>query len=284
MAKYIKKDYVYEMFPIREETANKGSFGRILNISGSDRYIGAAYLSSVSALKTGAGFVMLACPEKIVPAIVSMAPEITFLPLKDSSIDELSTEMEIADIISIGCGLTTQDNIKKLVIDVLKNRKKEQKIIVDADGINALSTANCEISLSNGIITPHPKELSRLLNVQTEDILENREKYARIASKKYDCITVLKGHETIVTDGDTIYINTTGNSALAKAGSGDVLTGIIAGLLSQDADILDAALMGVYLHGLSGDIASEDLTQYSVLASDTIEYIPFAIKDILSDD
>ena len=139
-------------------------------------------------------------------------------------------------------------------------------------------------SIKNSIFTPHPKELSRLLNVSLEEILNNREKYARITSQKFDCITVLKGKDTIVTDGDEIYVNTTGNSALAKAGSGDVLTGIISGLLSQHVSCLNAAIIGVYLHGLAGDLASEDLSVYSVLASDVIDYIPFAIKEILCEN
>ena len=123
-----------------------------------------------------------------------------------------------------------------------------------------------------------------MLNVSLDEILQYREKYARITSQKYDCITILKGKNTIITDGDEIYINTTGNSALAKAGSGDVLTGIIAGLLSQHLSCLNSALLGVYLHGLAGDIVSEELTKYSVLASDVIDCIPFAIKRLLSEE
>ena len=156
--------------------------------------------------------------------------------------------------------------------------------MIDADAINNIAGYSGDLSLKNAVITPHPKELSRLLKVNLEDILENREKYARIASQKYECITVLKGKNTIVTDGDEIFINTTGNSALAKAGSGDVLTGIISGLLSQHMTLFDSAKLGVYLHGLSGDIASEDLTQYSVLASDVIDYIPLAYNYILSEE
>lgn len=284
MAKNITKNYIQEIFPERPQNANKGTFGRILNIAGSKHYIGAAYLSSISALKTGAGFVLLACPEIIVNPIVSMAPEITFLPLKNSEFNEISEEFEKAEIISAGCGLSTEENIKKFLFDVLKNRKEEQYIVLDADGINILAGIQEEISLKNGIITPHPKELSRLLNIKTEEILENKEKYARIAAKKYDCIVVLKGHNTIITDGDDIFINTTQTSALAKAGSGDVLTGIISGLISQGLSPLNAAISGVYIHGLAGDIAAEDLTQYCVLASDTIDYLPFAINEILTED
>ena len=127
-------------------------------------------------------------------------------------------------------------------------------------------------------------ELSRLLKVDINEILANREKYARIASQTYDCITVLKGHNTIVTDGDEIYINTTGSSALAKAGTGDVLTGMTAGFCAQGVKPIESAILSVYLHGLSGDIASENLTSYCVLASDVIAYINCAFEQVLRDE
>ena len=110
------------------------------------------------------------------------------------------------------------------------------------------------------------------------------EKYARIMSQTHECITVLKGKNTIVTDGEKIYINTTGNSALAKAGTGDVLTGIISGLLAQKLKPIDAAIVGVYIHGFAGDIASSVLSEYSVMASDVINYLPFAIKKIIAEE
>ncbi len=284
MDKNINKDMVYNLLPERPVDANKGTFGRILNIAGSSRYIGAAYLSSISALKIGAGFVLLACPETIISSVVSLSPEITFLPLKEQNFEEISEELKKADIISIGCGLTTNDSAQKLVQNVLKHRNESQKIILDADGINILALLKEEISLKNSVITPHPKELSRLLDVDLNEILENKEKYARIAAKKFDCITVLKGHKTIITDGNDIYVNETESSALAKAGSGDVLTGIISGLAAQNLTLWEASAAGVFIHGLSGDIAAEDLSEYCVLASDTIDYIPFAINEILSEN
>ena len=115
-------------------------------------------------------------------------------------------------------------------------------------------------------------------------LANNREKYARITSQTYECITVLKGHHSIVTNGETILINMTGSSALAKAGTGDVLTGLIAGLLAQRMKPFEAAILGTYIHGLAGDFAAKDLTKYSVLASDVIEYFPLAINSILLDE
>lgn len=288
MAEYINKKNVIDLFPNREQISNKATFGKVLNISGCKNYIGAAYLSSISPLKTGCGFVSLACVESIVPVIASMLPEITFIPLKEEegciSADNLIEDMSTYNVVSIGCGLNTKEKTKEFFFKLISQINDNQKVVIDADGLNILSEYDGEISLKNTVITPHPKELSRLLNVSLDEILENREKYARISAQKYDCITVLKGHNTIITDGETIYINTTGNSALAKAGSGDVLTGMISAFLAQKLTPLDAAIVGVYLHGLSGEIASYDLTEYSVLASDVVDYIPFAIDETLMEE
>lgn len=288
MAEYINKKNIIDLFPKREQISNKATFGRVLNIAGCKNYIGAAYLSSISPLKTGCGFVSLACVESIVPIIASMLPEITFIPLKEEegciSSDNLIEDMSAYNVVSIGCGLNTKEKTKEFFFKLITQINDNHKVVIDADGLNILSEYEGEISLKNTVITPHPKELSRLLNVSLDEILENREKYARIAAQKYDCITVLKGHNTIITDGETIYINTTGNSALAKAGSGDVLTGMISALLAQKLTPLNAAIVGVYLHGLAGEIASYDLTEYSVLASDVVDYIPFAIDETLMEE
>lgn len=289
MVEYIKKDVVRKIFPDRDDNSNKGSFAKVLNIAGSVNYSGAAFLSSVSALKTGAGFVSLACPDVIINRIAPSMPEVTYIPLetaKEGCISENNSTDFIKnyDIISLGCGLSVNENTVNYIKKLLPEICNEKKLIIDADGINILAKLNDNFVLKNAIITPHPMELSRLLKVDIKEILENREKYARITAEKFECVTVLKGHNTIITDGNNLYINTSGNSALAKAGSGDVLTGIIAGMLSQHLTLLEAAKIGVFLHGLAGEIASEDLTKYSVLASDIINYIPFAIQDIISDE
>lgn len=289
MAKSIDKKLVFGCLPPRGEDSNKSTFGRVLNVSGSKKFIGAAYLSSISALKIGAGYVTLACPDIIVPIIAQMAPEITFLPLNSTDFGSISCDNQIKDlysynVVSIGCGITDSEHSRTFVLKILSEINKTQKVVIDADGINVLSNYKGEVSLKNSIITPHPKELSRLLNVSVEEIVQNREKYARITSQTFECITVLKGHNTIVTNGDKIFVNKSGSSALAKAGTGDVLTGIISGLLAQKLTPIDSAIIGTYLHGLAGDKAALDLTKYSVLATDVISYLPFAIKEILSDE
>ncbi len=260
-------DYKLPELPKRDENSNKGTFGKILNISGSEYMSGAAYLSSVSALKVGAGYVELASEERVLNAVATLAPEVVL-----ASIDKIS---EIsATVLLIGCGLSTSKKAKDIFNMVIPS---EIPTVIDADGLNILSQTNLKLN-KNVILTPHPKEASRLLGCTLEEILNNMEKSAKKISEKFNCITVLKSHRTIITDGEKIYYNTTGNSALAKAGSGDVLAGMISGLLAQKMNSFDAAVLGVYLHGLAGDIAKNDLTAYGVLASDTIRYIPYAIK------
>lgn len=286
MANQIDSKLVSKFLPIRDENSNKGSFGKVLNISGSSYFSGAAFLSSKSALKVGAGYVILACPEAIIPRISPALPELVYYPLKADSYGSISSDNIIEnlysyDVVSIGCGLTTNSETQEFVMKIIKEFNKHQKVVIDADAINILSMHKGELSIKNSIITPHPKELARLLNVDLSDVIDNREKYARISAQTYGCITVLKGHDTIVTDGEKIFVNTTGNSALAKAGTGDVLTGMIAGFLSQKVSPFKAAMLSVFLHGLAGDMLSEDYTKYSVLASDVIDYIPFAINEIM---
>jgi NAD(P)H-hydrate epimerase len=276
-------DDILKFFPQRFQNSHKGSYGKVLNIAGSIYYVGAAVLSSLSALKIGAGYVTLACPASIVSSVHSLSCDIPVFPLDDSngviclkntnSVDGL---IEKNDIISLGCGLSLNEDIINFVNDFVKTCTKP--IVLDADGINALSKLKDTKLPSNSIITPHSVELSKLLNVPVEEINKNREKYAVLAAEKYQVVVVLKGHNTIVTNSVFVYKNETGNSALSKAGSGDVLTGIIAGLYAQCKNPFYAAVLGVYLHGLTAEYASKDLTEYSVLASNLLEYIPFSLK------
>lgn len=261
--------------PQRTEISNKGTYGRVLNIAGSDYMPGAAYLSSVSALKIGCGYCFLCSTEKCINAVASQTQNIVFVPYK-----ELKQHIKTADVIEIGCGLSQSPQVVKIFETVIKNADKNKPLIIDADGLNILSK-NSELYLSKGfknvILTPHPKEAARLLNV--DNVLDNIEEAAKLISEKYNCVTVLKTHRTFVYSPDgRDYTNTTGNNALAKAGSGDVLTGIIAGLTAQGANLFEAASLGVYLHGLCGDIKAEELTQYSVMAKDLIDAIPSAIQ------
>ncbi len=280
MGNYIDINNFERIMPKRPENSNKGTFGRVLNIAGCKKYIGAAFLSSITPLKTGAGLVTLSTDEAIIPVIASKSPEITFIPLKGHSESlELLETLHNYNVISIGCGLGIDEETQKLVKTVL-NIEDNAKWVIDADALNIISMLNIEKLPNNSVITPHPKELSRLLKVDVEEINENREQYAIFAAKKFNSVVLLKGHNTVVTDGSHIYINKTGNSALAKGGSGDVLTGIISGLLAQGLSPIEATIKGAYIHGLTGEIASKDLSEYCVLASDLINYLPKIIKTL----
>ena len=265
--------------PIREQNSHKGTFGKVLNFSGSKNYIGAAYLSTKSSLKIGAGLSALASEKQIISSVSAMLPEAIYLTRKEG-LDKINDY----SVVLIGCGLGQGINAKNLLKKVLK-KTKDKPLIIDADGLNLLATitpSQPSPSREGVIITPHPLEASRLLACSLEQVLENLEESAKELSKKYNCVTVLKTHRTIVCDTDlNIYTNQYGNSALAKAGSGDVLAGIIAGLLAQGMQAFEACKLGVYLHSRSGEIASENLTEYSVLANDLINYIPEAIKEII---
>ena len=259
--------------PTREENSNKGTFGKVLNFCGCDNYIGAAYLATISSLKVGAGFSALASTEKVIHSVSTLLPEAVYL-----SREQGLEDMNNYSVVLIGCGLGLKEESKKLLEDVLSSLKADIPLIIDADGLNLLAKG-FSISRKHTIITPHPLEASRLLGVSLNYILEDT---AKALSVKYNCITVLKTHRTVICNTDLkIHTNQHGNSALAKAGSGDVLAGIIAGLLAQKVSPFEAAKLGVYLHSRAGEIASEELTEYSVLASDLPKYLHKAIKEIL---
>lgn len=266
---------VYRM-PIREQNSNKGTFGKVLNFCGSENYIGAAYLATISSLKVGAGFSALATTHQVINSVSSILPEAVYLTREQGleKINEFS-------VVLIGCGLGLKEESKKLLEDVLFNIKPKTPLIIDADGLNLMAQGLIPKG-NNVIITPHPLEASRLLGVSLNYVLANLEDSAKALCSKFNCITVLKNHRTVICDENfNIHINKHGNSALAKAGSGDVLAGIIAGLLAQGMSTFEASKLGVYLHSRAGEIASEELTEYSVLASDLPKYLHLAIKEIL---
>lgn len=288
MVKQLNLKMAKDLLPTRIKDSNKKTYGKILNIAGSKFYQGAAYLSSISALKIGSGYITLACPDCIIDNIASMTPDVTFLPLRSFRNESIASDndtiilekIEDHDVSSLGCGLSTNSSTVEFVGKLLQKIKTDKPIVIDADGLNAISILSLDKLPQNCIITPHPKELSRLLEIGIGEINDNRVESAKAASKKYGCITVLKGYNSIITDGNEVYINPTGNSGLSKAGSGDVLTGIITGLVAQQMNLLEAATLGAYIHGFLADIAKENLTEYSILASDLINYIPKVFKSL----
>ena len=286
--------------PEREQNSNKGTFGKVLNFSGSKNYIGAAYLSTVSILKAGGGFAALATEKDIIKSVSTLLPEAVYLSRKDG-IKQIGS----FSVVLIGCGLGLERksvNLFKKVIKALQSL--ETPTVIDADGLNILAELyrksdreTLRYAQNNKkflIITPHPLEAARLLGVKLSDVLEDLEGSAKKLSERYNCVAVLKTHRTTITDGKEVFINQHGNSALAKAGSGDVLAGIIAGLLAQRSgvniktgirtDLFEAAKLGVYLHSRTGEIASEELTEYSVLASELPKFLHKTIAEICRKD
>lgn len=263
--------------PDRKENSHKGTFGRVLNFAGSDYMPGAAYLSSVSALKIGCGYCFLCSTDRVINIVATKAHNVVFLPHS-----KLFDNLDSYDVVELGCGLSQDVEYKNLLENLLSKLRKDIPLLVDADGINIIANFPemfLKHKFQNVVFTPHPQEAARLLNCSVDEILSDTKLSAQKISQKYNCITVLKTHRTLVVNPcGEIYENTTGNSAMAKAGSGDVLAGMITGLIAQGMNVFEASCLGVYLHGLCGDIARNKLTQYSVLAEDLISFIPDAIK------
>lgn len=280
----INKSVIKNLLPKRPENSHKGTFGHVLNIAGCENYRGAAFLSSISALKVGCGRVTLASEAEALQASASLSPDIILHPVEKINNEFLNKFQAV----SIGCGLSQNSKSKNILKKTIKNLKDTKiPLVIDADGLNILASLphfhkeNGQLPL-NTILTPHPKEMSKLMNISVENILKQPEYWAKKCSEKFSCVTVLKLHETIITDkSENIYVNKTGNSALSHGGSGDVLCGMIAGFLAQGLNCFEASVLAVYLHGLTAEIASKELTEYSTLASDLLKYIPEAIKSIL---
>lgn len=292
MENFVKVDryYVSKLFPKRSENSNKGTFGTVLNFAGSIYYPGAALLSSLAALRAGCGLVRLATESSVIPIIASQTPDVTYIDLGNNEFGtipkdahKIVKEIKAPSAIAVGCGLSALNPIKEFVPKLLKHYlESSTPVIIDADAINVLSaTENPPLPL-NSVITPHPLELSRLIKVDVEQIQADRLKWANYASSKLDCIVILKGHNTIISipNGNT-FVNTTGSSALSHGGTGDILCGMIAGFAAQGMKLEDASILAVYLHGRAGEITGKKLSEYSVLASDILKFIPFAIKEFV---
>lgn len=285
------QEHFKNILPKRPEDSHKGTFGHVLNIAGSGFYSGAAYFSSISALRVGCGLVTLASAASVLHTVGSLCPDIILMQLEETKEKTISPKAVKAlekvlgnyQAISVGCGLFTDKNTIKFFEKIIAALSKLQvPVIIDADGLNILSGLKEIILPENTILTPHPKELAKLLGAEVEDVLSNPDFWAKKCCEKYNCTTVLKVHKTIVADkSGNFYVNNTGNSALSHGGSGDVLTGMISGLLAQRVKIFDACCLAVYLHGLAGELAGKDLTEYSALSSDLVNYIPHAIKTII---
>jgi hydroxyethylthiazole kinase-like uncharacterized protein yjeF len=268
----------------RPADSHKGDFGAVFVLAGSCGMTGAAYLCCKAALRSGAGLVRLGVPESILHVMAVKLtctmtvplPESPEGSLSDAGLKQIMAQVEAHDALAVGPGISTHPSTVKLVLSVLPRVTKP--MIVDADALNIIAAQISVLRAARNttVITPHPGEMARLTHKTTKEVQADREKIAVDFAKKNGVIVVLKGHGTIVTDGNRAYVNGTGNPGMATAGSGDVLTGAIAGLLAQGIAPFDACRIGVHAHGLAGDLAAEKLGQASLIATDILEHIPAA--------
>lgn len=280
-------EMIKEMLPMRPIDAHKGTFGQILTIAGSKEMMGAATLAGLSSLKTGAGLSYLALPDSI--PLNSMAPELICHSLPSSQTGSLSLkaydwikeQLEKVNAIVLGPGLTTSEETVELVCKLVS--EINIPCVIDADGLNALSIKKAGLNESSRlfVLTPHPKELARLMELTTSEIQADRVGACLAAAKKYDCTVLLKGAMTVIANQDSeIFINPTGNPGMATAGAGDVLSGIIGGLLAQRVDPFQAAVTGAYLHGRAGDLLESEIGEAGIIAGDLARVVPLAIKSV----
>jgi NAD(P)H-hydrate epimerase len=290
MDKKDKKEFA-ALLPKRELDTHKGDYGKVLVIAGSRGMSGAAYLTSQAALLSGAGMVFLAIPKELNSIMEVKLTEAITYPLaqtKEGTLSELAFDeivklTEKVDCIAVGPGISQCKSTRNLVVRLLKICL-QKKIVIDADGLNVLvGSLSVLKKIKEVVLTPHLGEMSRLVSSDLNRIKKNREVLTKKFSKLYNVTIVLKGFHTLVVDNKKVYKNFTGNPGMATAGCGDVLTGMIAGFLAQGLSCFDSAKLAVFLHGLAGDLAAEEKSVYSLIASDVLKNIAAAIKYILSD-
>jgi NAD(P)H-hydrate epimerase len=285
--------------PRRSRQGHKGTYGTVLGIGGSRGMAGSVAMAGRAALLTGAGLVRLAVPDPILETVAGYSPEPTTIPCSADktgrfafgALESLLTHAEHATTLFFGPGLGRSDDLDRLVPQFLRNNSKP--VVVDADALNALSATGMDSlnfpRVQPIILTPHAGEFARLRSISTppepvlpEECLEDRKSAASDFARRYNVLLVLKGHETIITDGEQLTLNSTGNPGMATGGSGDVLTGMIAALVAQNfSPVFEAVRLAVHLHGLAGDIAAEQLGEESVTATAILEAIPKAFAKVI---
>ena len=279
-------DFVREALPARRADGHKGTFGKVLIVGGSEGYTGAPYLTASAAVRSGCGLVFLGVPERIwqVEASKCVCAMPFALPdkhgkLRADALEQIEEKLAGCQVLALGPGLGRSPGVTELVCALL--RRAEQPVVLDADGINALSEHIDVLKERRGrvtILTPHDGEFARLGGDLSSG---DRLAAARAFATEYGCTLVLKGHRTLTAaPAGTVLVNTTGNSGLAKGGSGDVLTGIIASLLAQGATAVQAAAGGVWIHGRAGDLAAEALTPYAMTPQDAAAALPEVFREL----
>ena len=277
---YLDHEKVLALLPDRKEEAHKGNFGRVLLLCGSLGYTGAPALAARGALRTGAGLIYLGVPEKIyaIEAVKLDEPMVFPLPCKagmlsEEALPEILERLGTMDVCLMGPGLGQSPGVEAVVRAVVRSFRGP--LVLDADGINVMAPHKNELCGRAGplVLTPHPGEFRRLGGDP-----EDRQKSAEAIAGELGAVVLLKGHRTLITDGNRTYCNTTGNPGMAAGGSGDVLSGMILSLLGQGLAPLEAAAAGAWLHGAAGDLAARRLGQYAMTPTDLLTDLPQLLK------
>ena len=279
-----------QLLPKRTPDGNKGTFGKVLLICGSKKMVGCCSLATKGALRSGAGLVTLAFPDVLYTSLTSTLTENLFLPLESDengyishlAVSNILEAAQQADVIMLGCGIGV-GYAQNLITTTLLSFEKP--LVLDADALNNLvsCTALLKKSKANIIITPHPGEMARLIGCSIEQVQADRVGCAVRFAKENGVNVLLKGHETVLcsSTGDQVYINKTGNSGLAKGGSGDLLSGIIAGLTPNlKGDVFKAGVLGAFVHGMCADVLKAEMSEYSILPTDCADVLGKVFKII----
>jgi hydroxyethylthiazole kinase-like uncharacterized protein yjeF len=273
--------------PERAKNTHKGSYGKVLFIAGSASYLGAPYFSALSFLKAGGGLSYLATPKSISPFIAAKGSEIVFVPQKETASgsialenkDELLEFSRTVDMVVLGPGLSLAEETQELVRKLIP--KIDKPLLIDGDGITAVADDLGRIGRRGAptILTPHLGEMSRIAKMEISEINKNKIDILQSTAKKLNAIIVLKGAHSLIGYPDgSLFVNVSGNSGMATAGSGDVLTGTIAAMYGLGLALEEAVRIGVFVHGFSGDMAAVDRGEDGITAQDILDYLPEAVK------
>ena len=279
-----------DMVSPRAAIANKGSFGHVLVLGGSNGKAGAAAMAGMAVLRAGGGLSTVATAKSILATVAGFHPELMTEPLDETDAGSISIRalqqgkidslVERKTVLAVGPGISGDPETAEFVRGVVK--KYKLPIVLDADGLNAFAGRAAELKNRTGtlVITPHPGEMARLIDSTIPAVQHDRLNVARRFAREHDVIVVLKGHRTLIAQPDgTAWVNTTGNPGMATGGTGDILTGMVAGLIAQHPDrVADAVIAAVHLHGLAGDVARESLGEHSLVATDLLTGLPEAFR------
>lgn len=273
----LTEEFARQNIKNRGKYEHKGNFGRVLVLAGSYDYAGAAYICTEGAVKAGAGLVTLCSSKDTIAALRGKITEAMTAFLENK--EKLTELINKANVIALGPGMGNNDETLKITKEIIN--KASCKIVIDADGINVISR---DLSVLEGkhneiVLTPHLGEMERLTGIPVKDIEQNRIDVAKNFASKYGVTVLLKGYYTVITNGEDVFINSTGNSAMASGGMGDCLTGIIAALIGSGMKAPIAAAVGAYIHGAAGDKLSEEM--YSITAGELLKKIPYIMKEII---